>query len=202
MKTALITYCTSVLFLLIACGESPSLVPLGTDAKILAFGDSLTFGTGAKAPESYPAVLSQLSAREVIRSGVPGELSGAGLRRLPQVLAEHQPDLVILCHGGNDLLRKQSRAAAAQNIETMIRSIQDIGAQVILVGVPAPSLLLSDADFYEQVAEKTEVLYAEGIVSSILADAALKSDPAHPNAAGYRKFAQELFELMRSAGAF
>ena len=82
----------NVLFLL-SCSEQPTaLNKLSRDAVIVAFGDSLTFGSGAKDHESYPRQLAQLINRDVINEGIPGELSGEGLRRLPTVLEEHQPE--------------------------------------------------------------------------------------------------------------
>ena len=85
------------------CDPTPKVKALGDDAVILAFGDSLTFGTGASKHKSYPAQLQALISRTVINAGIPVEVSNTGLRRLPALLTRHQPDLVIICHGGNDI---------------------------------------------------------------------------------------------------
>src|SRR5258706_11743946 len=99
------------------CGGSKARIgKLERGATVLAFGDSLTFGTGAGAGESYPAVLARSTGLNVLNAGVPGETSAEGLERLPDVLEETQPKLLILCHGGNDFLRKMDDSGVASNV--------------------------------------------------------------------------------------
>lgn len=195
-------YLILLAFLLSACGKpTSSLDYLPEDATIVAFGDSLTYGTGAKAEQSYPAVLSSLINRKVIRSGVPGELSAAGLQRLPSVLQEHQPALLILIHGGNDMLQKKDLNKTANNLRRMIELSRDNGAAVIMMSVPNPTLLLSPAPFYEEVANEMDVPIAVGEISGILQSPGNKSDAAHPNAKGYRMMAESIHDLLKQHDA-
>ncbi|WP_455200844.1 arylesterase [Kaarinaea lacus] len=188
---------------IIACSsKTPPLNKLSSDAVVVAFGDSLTYGTGAKDDEAYPAQLSDLIQREVINEGRPGELSADGLRRLPAVLDEHQPELLILCHGGNDMLRKKNTQSIVNNLKAMIAEAKRRGVQVILIGVPEPALfLLESAPFYSQIAASENIPFEENILPEIESDNALKSDTIHPNAAGYRKFAEAIARLLSLAGA-
>ncbi len=184
---------------LAACG-GPARRPLPAAGVVLAFGDSLTYGSGAQPEASYPAQLEQLIGRRVVNAGVPGEISRAGLARLPQELEAHRPDLVIICHGGNDLLRRTGAPAAADNIRAMIRLVQTHQIPVVLIGVPELGLLLSPPRFYAQLAREFDLPYEGQILAKILAQNALKSDAIHPNAAGYRLLAEALAELLRRAG--
>ena len=196
-----------VALLLAACvlagcgGRTPRLSPLPADAAILAFGDSLTFGTGAQAEASYPAVLEKLVGRKVWSAGVPGEVSAAGLARLPSALDYYQPKLLILCHGGNDFLRKLGDDQAAANLRAMIELGKRRGIEVVLIGVPKPGLFPSPPDFYASIAKEFGLPYEDAALKTILRDNELKSDIAHPNAKGYARMAEAVAALLKKSGA-
>ena len=192
-----------VLLLLAACdSEPPKLAKLPADGVVLAFGDSLTFGTGARAEASYPAVLQELIGRRVVRSGVPGEVTARGLARLPGVLRDSAPDLVILIHGGNDLMQRKSPERIAANLRAMVRLARERGVAVVLIGVPNLGLILGrSAGFYEELAEELELPYDGEALPAIIKQPNLKSDAIHPNAQGYRKLAEAVADLLRRSGA-
>jgi len=188
--------------LLTGCGERVPRVPaVGPDEVIVAFGDSLTYGTGAAESESYPAVLAQLIGRKVVPAGVPGEVTAQGLVRLPQVIEEHRPALVIVCLGGNDMLRKLDEAQIRSNLRQIVRALRDRGISVVLVGVPKPALLTSAAAFYGELATEYRIPYEGKILNHIMHQLDLKADAIHPNAKGYRRMAEAIAELLRAAGA-
>lgn len=181
---------------LTACERIEPLRPLDADAVVLAFGDSLTYGTGAPAGASYPEVLAGLLDRTVINAGVPGEVSAEGRERLPALLEEHRPALVVLLHGGNDLLRRKDQAETAENLRAMVEKARVAGAEVVLIGVPRPGLFLSAADFYEDLARELRLPYDGDSLPRLLGDASLKSDAVHLNAAGYRRLAEAIDALV------
>ena len=193
---------TLALALFAGCGESvPQLPHLGTQDVIVAFGDSLTYGTGAREDESYPAVLARLIDRPVVRSGVPGEVSAQGLRRLPSVIDEYRPRLVIVCLGGNDMLRKIGEGEIKHNLSNILRMLSQRGIAAVLVGVPKPALIARAPGFYADLAREFEVPYEGDVLTSVLLATDMKSDPIHPNARGYRKMAESLAKLLRESGA-
>lgn len=187
---------------LLACGDgSLPLSPLAPGARVLAFGDSLTAGYGAPEAQSYPAVLAQLAVLDIVNAGVSGELSANGLDRLPALLAQHSPQLVILCHAGNDLLRSTGIGTAKANLLEMIDLIRGQGAEVLLLGVPQPGVFLSTADFYDEIANETGVAYLPDVITDVLRSARLKSDAAHPNATGYQVIAEGVYDYLLDANA-
>ena len=193
-----------VLFALfiLSCSSPPgALQPLAANATILAFGDSLTHGYGPESSDSYPAILSVLIDRDVVNAGIPGELSADGLNRLPALLEQHSPDLVILCHGGNDILRKQSDSVASDNLAAMIDLIHQHGADVLLVAVPKPAIMLKNSPIYLELAEEKDIAININALKSTLGRPSLKKDAVHPNAAGNQSIAESIVESLEHYNA-
>jgi len=183
------------------CDRAPKLEPLTEYSTILAFGDSLTRGTGAEEEESYPGRLQPMLPGTLVVSAVPGETSDRGLSRLKQVLEQTRPELVLLCHGGNDILQKRDLGRTKENLAEMIRLCRKEGAQVVLIGVPRPGLFLSAAELYRELAEEFHIPYEGEALSEILSDNRLKSDLIHPNASGYARMAEAVEAVLFKSGA-
>lgn len=183
------------------CADDPKLPKLAADATVLAFGDSLTHGTGAGAGEDYPALLQERIGRRVVNAGVPGETSADGLARLPRALEEHRPALVILCLGGNDFLRRLDPAQTRANLDRMIAMIRASGAALVLVAVPQLRVLGGNDPVYEALARQHRLVLEDEVLDDVLHDRDLKSDPIHPNNLGYRRVAEALADLLEERGA-
>jgi acyl-CoA thioesterase-1 len=172
-------------------------VVLKENSLILAFGDSLTNGFGANSELSYPKLMQKKTGLKVINAGVNGELSSEGLLRLPMFL-RHKPDLVILCHGGNDILNNLSSVQLKNNLLAMIKLIQESGAKVLLVGVPNFGLFGFDVhEVYEEVADETDVSFEDKILTDIERKDSLKSDFIHPNEKGYEMMADAFIKILK-----
>ncbi|MDD2382816.1 MAG: arylesterase [Sulfurospirillaceae bacterium] len=170
-------------------------VPL--DTKVLAFGDSLTFGYGVSRDKSYPSVLANLLHTEVINEGISGEMSEQGLLRLPAVLEKYKPNILVLCHGANDILRKRDLVKMKENLSKMITMAQEKGIYVLLVGVPTNELLtFSVPSLYYDVAQSHGIEIEDKALSEILGNDTLKSDQVHPNEQGYRMMALNIAQLL------
>jgi len=188
---------------LAGCGRSvPQLPALARSDVILAFGDSLTYGTGAGKAHSYPAVLTRLTGHRVVNAGVPGELSAAGAARLPGVLDRIRPALIVLCHGGNDLLQHRNEQATAAHLRAMVEAARDRGIPVVLLGVPRPRLFGREPPaFYPAIARRFDLPYDGNTLATLEGEASLKADAVHFNAEGYRRLARAVYRLIRQTGA-
>ena len=193
----LVLLCTS----LFACSSSPKLSTLSADSTIVAFGDSLTTGFGAPKQDSYPAILETLIHRRVINAGFNGLETSHALKLLPEVLAKYHPNLVILCIGGNDFLRRRDIALIKHNIEQMIYQLKVENIEVVLIAVPKAGVLITPPGFYKDIAEKYEVPVELKLLGRLERNSEYKSDVVHLNARGYREMAEGIAVFLKKLGA-
>ena len=191
---------------LAACGEDkPKHAAIPQGATVLILGDSLSYGTGANAGEDYPTLLAKSTGWNIINEGVPGDTTAGGLARLPELLEQHQPKLLIVELGGNDLLHQTAPTEITSNLKAILFAAKAHGIQTILVAIPEISPLkatfgnLSDHPLYETIATETNTPLIADVFSDVLSDGKLKSDQIHANAKGYavvsEKFGEKLKEL-------
>lgn len=183
------------IFVLSSCSGNET-QPLFSGDKILAFGDSLTVGVGAGKDKDYPSILTQLSGYEVINAGISGETTTQGVARFQSLLDLHDPGLVILLEGGNDILRSHPATRTKQNLARMITMARDHGCQIVLIGVPQKKLFSDSAPLYRELADEFDIPFDEDMLADLLRTPKYKSDPIHLNAAGYRELATELYEWL------
>ena len=197
----------AILFLLCglsACSKPETALPAQTTVLIL--GDSLTQGVGASSAQtSYPALLKQQTQWNIINGGVSGNTSTQALARLPELLQQHQPTLVIISIGGNDFLQRLPNSDTQANIAQSIALSQQSGAQVLLVAVPELTLAAAvghpnDHAMYADLAQIQQVHLLEDAWSDVLGDEALRADPVHANDAGYQAFSKLLVKRLQQIG--
>ena len=173
-------------------------LPINT--KILAFGDSITYGYRVDSDKNYPSILSNLLQSEVINAGINGETTKGGLERLPKLLNKYKPQILIICEGGNDLLRSKKFSDIKANLAKMIEIAQKKKIFVVLVGVPYLEYLrYSTASFYYDLAQEYNVPLEADALAQILNDSSLKIDEIHPNAKGYEILSNALANLITTS---
>lgn len=193
------------LALLAACSEvKEDAIPPGS--RVLALGDSLTEGFGVKREEAWPALLAGKTGWNVSNGGVSGDTSEAALKRLPYLLEQHEPVLVLVTLGGNDMLRRIPQQETVANLEKILALIRAQGAKPVLLATPQPSLAgavfqnLSAPGFYRELAAAQQVPLIEDAIPDVLSDPQLKADQIHPNAAGHVLLAETIFGELGAIG--
>lgn len=189
-----------------ACGKKPKLNALPAGSRVLAFGDSVTFGTGAAPGEDWPTLLAGLTSWQIANAGIPGDTAEAGKSRIRGLLDEHTPALVIIEIGGNDFLRRRPPSAVKADIKFLIEAAKNTGAQVVVIGVPELSLLsvvagkASDSHIYQELGKELGVPVIADVFSDILSRPELCADKIHPNAQGYQQMATGIHAGLKSIG--
>ena len=110
---------------------------------ILVLGDSLSAEYGLKRGTGWVALLQEQLAAEktaatVVNASISGDTTSGGRSRLPALLAQHKPQVVVIELGGNDALRGLPLAGTEDNLTAMVKAAQQVGARVLLVGMQVP----------------------------------------------------------------
>lgn len=188
-----------------ACGEKVKKYPkIASGSKVIALGDSLTFGYGADKDKSYPVKLAKKTGWNVINAGINGDTSAGVLNRLDKII-QQKPALVLLGIGGNDVLRKVPSSVTKDNIAKIISQLQAKNIPVVLIAEPhiSASALFgkaSDNPIYQEIASSHNVPLLSDVWSDILSDNKLKSDQIHANADGYALFSDKLYAFLQEQG--
>ncbi len=194
-----------LIFIFASC-SSEKYPPIPKGATVVILGDSLSYGTGANTGEDYPTLLAKTTGWKIINEGIPGDTTAGGLERLPELLEQHQPKLLIVELGGNDLLHHLPQNQTITNLKAILSLSKAQGVKTILIAIPEVSALraavgsLSDHPLYEAIAKETATPLIEDVFSDVLSDNALKSDQIHPNAKGYVMVGKKMIESLKQLG--
>ena len=175
--------------------------------KIVLFGDSLMAGYGLSNDNSLPVVLQRnLDAKgyniKIINGSVSGSTSSGGLNRADWTLTEPDIDLIILCLGGNDMLRGIQPTETKSNLEKIIKNAQDKNIEIILAGMIAPtSHGFNYKKNFDKIFPDLAKKFKIRLIPFLLEGVAMKpefnlSDGIHPNAKGTLIISRTLEEMI------
>jgi acyl-CoA thioesterase I len=128
---------------LIAAALLAFVLPAAATRTALVFGDSLSAAYGLSPEQGWVHLLGERVQRSgldwrIVNASISGETTAGGLRRLPEDLKRHKPDLVLIALGANDALRGQPVQGMRSNLEQMIRLVRSTRAEPVLVGIMIP----------------------------------------------------------------
>jgi lysophospholipase L1-like esterase len=183
------------LLLPLFCAGCSRDVPKATrEGAIVAFGDSLVYGTGSSGG-GFVKLLEQRLGRPIENLGVPGNTTADGLARIDDVL-EREPAVVILLLGGNDYLRQVPPDVTFANLSTIIERLEANGAAVLLAGVRGGLIRDNFAARFEELADRHGTGYVHDVLDDTLGVEGYMADQVHPNDAGYRVIADRVFPVL------
>jgi len=182
-------------------------LPVLASPTLLLVGDSLSAGYGVTTDRRWVTLLAQrmhqgCPGSEVINASVSGDTSSGGVTRLPPLLQQHHPDLVIVELGGNDGLRGIGVDTMRQNLLQMVKLSKDAGAQVLLLGVrlPAnygPDFVNAFHQVYYDVAEAASVPLVPFFLDGVALEPSLmQGDGIHPNDQGQPKLLENVWRKL------
>lgn len=175
---------------------------------VLIVGDSISAAFGLDTRQGWVALLEkrlkdQGFTDRVVNASVSGDTSAGGQARLPALLAEHKPEVVILELGGNDGLRGQPPRQLQQNLASMIDSSQAQGAKVLLLGMQLPPnygvrYTQAFSQVYSQLASEKKVALVPFFLDGVGGHSELmQADGLHPAAAAQGKLLENVWPTLK-----
>jgi len=141
-RRAFLTHCSAAALWSLAAASAPADAQ-GAKPRLLVLGDSLSAEYGLARGTGWVALLEQRLAREklawqVVNASISGDTTSGGRSRLPALLKQHRPQVVIIELGGNDALRGLPLAMTQSNLAEMARLAKAAGARVLVAGIAVP----------------------------------------------------------------
>ncbi len=166
----------------------------GAARTLLVLGDSISAGYGIQRDDGWVNQLRQRLDRRpapwrVVNASISGETTAGGLARLPDALAEHDPEVVVIELGGNDGLRGYPVPRIQDNLNRMVSLARETGSRVLLVGMQippnyGPRYTRDFADMFHTVARDQAVALVPFLLESVaLVPELMQDDGIHPTAA-------------------
>jgi acyl-CoA thioesterase I len=176
------------------CGCARDVPHATRDGPIIAFGDSLVYGTGSSGG-GFVKLLEQRLGKPIENLGVPGDTTADGIARLDQAIERH-PAVVILLLGGNDYLRQVPHAETFANVARIVELLQAEDIAVLLIGVRGGLIRDLYAERFEELADRYRTAYVHDVLDDTLGVSGYMADQVHPNDAGYRVIADRVYPVL------
>jgi acyl-CoA thioesterase I len=164
------------------------------DGPIIAFGDSLIYGTGSSGG-GFVKLLEQRLGKPIENLGVPGDTTADGIERLDEAI-ERRPSVVILLLGGNDYLRQVPRDETFANLATIIERLQAENIAVLLIGVRGGLIRDLFAEQFQDLADRYRTAYVHDVLDDTLGVSEYMADQVHPNDTGYGVIADRVYPVL------
>ena len=188
-----------VIVLAIATTATHASISNSNDSTILIIGDSLSAGLGVSYNQSWPSLLQDRLNKngytiQVVNAGISGDTTAGGNERLPKLLSQYAPEIVVIELGGNDGLRGTSIDSIESNLRSMIKAALDRDAQIILIGMQLPpnygnAYATSFQNLFPTLANEYSIVLVERLIQRMMNEvwqqSLMQMDGIHPNAKGH-----------------
>ena len=188
-----------VIMLAVASTATHASISKTNDSTILIIGDSLSAGLGVAYNQSWPSLLQDRLDKDgykikVINAGISGDTTAGGKERLPILLRQHRPEIVVIELGGNDGLRGTSIASIESNLRSMIEVTLDRDAKAILIGMQLPpnygkAYTKSFQNLFSELANEYSIVLVDRLIQRMMNEvwqqSLMQMDGIHPNPKGH-----------------